>query len=81
MKDNKKLGVINSHALLVEPIVLGIINSGQNKKITNLDEIGGVFQMEDYGILTIDNKGKAYFERGGEKYNVDLNKIEKMATS
>jgi len=76
---NKDLGVLATHALLVEPIVMTATNlTGPG----SLDRIGGLFDMEEHARITIEkNLGGPYrarLQRGDKFYaTVDLDTLLK----
>ena len=73
-ESNKKLGVVLSHAALMEPMITAAINTTRDTPVKNLGEMGGAFSEEDYAILNVDGD-HAVLDRNGQKYNIDLTKL------
>ena len=71
---------LSSHSGLIEPVVFAAVNTKRRNKVTDLDGIGGMFGVEDLAVLTTtDGSARAYLDRNGQRYHVNLNKLGLMA--
>ena len=50
----KDLGVLATHASVVEGIAIAAVNSARDTPVRDFDEIGGLFDTEDYATLVVD---------------------------
>lgn len=77
IEGEKDLGVIASHASVVDAIALSAINSAIPTPAQSFDQIGGQFEEEGYATLTIDQDTKsglykATLQRNGQNYKIDI---------
>ncbi|MEK6901181.1 MAG: hypothetical protein AABX37_02465, partial [Nanoarchaeota archaeon] len=74
IEGRKDLGVLISHATLIEHPVLALINSGRQTPITDINDIGGAFDMGEFAVLRVEQTDGgdylANLERKGQKYDV-----------
>ena len=76
----KGLGVLASHASIVEALTINAINSGRKNPVKNFDELGGLFEREEFATIFLDHKNKsssykAKLEREGKNYKMDLSSL------
>jgi len=71
---NKTFGVNTSHALITDSVVLALINTGRKNPITNPNDIGGWFNMEEMAVLDLRNS-RGLLNLRGQDYLVDLSKL------
>jgi len=76
--DGKKdLGVLATHASIVEALTLAAINSAKETPAVSFDEFGGMFEREGFATIFLDQKEKAgtyqaRLERDGKSYKIDI---------
>ncbi len=76
----KSLGVLSTHAGNAESIAIAALNSSRTSPIRSADDIGGIFDRENYATLILDQKGKSgLYEsrlgRDGINYAVNLQNL------
>lgn len=75
---NTDLGVLVSHSGMIEQVLFVLVNSGIEKPIERVADIGGILEMAEFARLAIDYVGgvyKAEIRLKGQKYEVDLNNL------
>lgn len=81
MNNDKRFGIIATHAGNVESMAMPLINSARSKPIASLDEIGGAFDMEQNALLSLDYNpasgmySKVTLSRNGQVFPVDLRNL------
>jgi len=76
----KRLGILASHGGLAEALMANAVNSCRKTPVTNPDDMGGMFQMEDYAVVELDYHERtgldnARVRRGDQVYDMDVSKI------
>lgn len=77
---DKKLGVVASHAGLVDAIVAGALNSSRRTPINNTEQYGQHFEQGESATILLnqtDQGYKATLVRDGQTYETDLNHMLK----
>lgn len=75
----KRFGIMTTHSILAEPTMLALVNSDRTSPTTDLDAIGGPFEMEDFAVITLDTlqsgDTKARLWRNRTEYPIDFRKV------
>ncbi len=76
VQGRKDLGVLISHATLIEHPTLALINTGRQTPIADINDIGGPFDMGEFAVLRVEQTDGGFYtaalERKGQKYDVHL---------
>lgn len=75
---DKRFGVVTGHATTIEPVVLGLVNSGRTIPVEKIADIGGGFGMEEVAEMYIERSGSVYTARlniKGQDHRVDLGRL------
>ena len=80
MNTISKLGILGTHAGNAESIIIATINSIRHYPITNVNDIGGLFDRENNAHIILDQKVKsgnykASLHRDGHIYRVNLQNL------
>lgn len=80
LSSEKDLGILVTHCAIAEPIAISIVNSARKNPVKSFEEIGGLFDKEDFATLIIDYNQKsglveARFVRKDREYKVNLQNL------
>lgn len=74
VQGRKDLGVMISHATIIEHPVLALINTARQTPIIDINDIGGAFDMGEFAVLRVEQTDGGFYtaalERKGQKYDV-----------
>src|SRR3989344_7362322 len=78
--DRKKLGIVVSHATIVEPTLIHLINTGRDTPVERVADIGGTFTQEERALMTIYHSERgtdhiATLDVKGKLYEVNLRNL------
>ena len=76
LDDEKRFGIVTSHATVVEPALIHVVNSGLSTHLKRVEDIGGMLAQEEHAKLVIDQTDAGTYTASlvikGQEYSVDL---------
>ncbi len=77
--DGKRFGIVTSHATVVEPALINLVNSGIAVPVQCVEDIGGMLAQEEHARLEIDETDAGTYAASlfikGLKYPVNLQEL------